>query len=102
MTLKDSEGGIVGVFVDDRFDVRSLSVGEVGKAKVINQQANFALSRNLRGDWRAGVRKPGTYRLYISIGTRTGTPTIALPLADDDGKRRYRLGTLKVTSGKAE
>ena len=96
VTLKDSEGGIVGVFVDESFDVRSLPVAEPGKTKTIDQQADFALSPNLRGDWRPGIREPGAYTVYISIGTRTGTPKITLPLADDDGKRRYRLGTLKV------
>ncbi|MBN2270001.1 MAG: DUF4832 domain-containing protein, partial [Sedimentisphaerales bacterium] len=102
VTLKDGDGGIVGVFVDDAFDVRSLPVGEPGKAKIIDQEANFALSRNLRGDWRPGIREPGTYTLFISIGTKTGTPGIALPLPENDGNRRYRLGTLKVTSGKTK
>ena len=102
VTLKDGEGGIVGVFVDDAFDVRSLPVGEPGKAKIIDQQANFALSPNLHADWRPGVREPGTYTLFISIGTKTGTPQIALPLPDNDGKQRYRLGTLKVTCEKTK
>jgi len=102
LTLKDSEGGIVGVFVDNGFNVRSLPVAEAGKAKTIDQKANFALSPNLRGDWRPGVRKAGMYQLYISVGTPTGTPRIALPLREGDGNRRYRLGTLKVTSGKTK
>jgi hypothetical protein len=39
---------------------------------------------------------PGDYSVYISVGTRTGTPRIALPLADDDGQHRYKLGTIHV------
>jgi len=41
--------------------------------------------------------KPGVYDVYISVGTRTGTPQIALPLASDDGHRRYKLGTTTIT-----
>lgn len=40
----------------------------------------------------------GPYDLYVSIGQRDGTPAIALPLPDDDGNRRYRLGKLKLQS----
>lgn len=50
----------------------------------------------LRSNYRSGIRQPGSYELYISVGTRAGTPKIALPLPDGDGNRRYRLGTLKV------
>ncbi len=38
VTLKDSKGGIVGVFVDEQFDVRSLPVGAAGNAEVLNQE----------------------------------------------------------------
>jgi hypothetical protein len=44
----------------------------------------------------ANILKPGTYSVYISVGTRTGTPRIALPLADDDGQQRYKLGVVRV------
>jgi hypothetical protein len=30
------------------------------------------------------------------VGTRTGTPQIALPLAAEDGGRRYKLGSIRV------
>ena len=90
ITLKDSKGGIAGVFADERFDVRSLPVAPPGKAEPRDQQATFSLPFNLG---------PGTYQVYISVGTRTGTPRIALPLAEDDGQRRYRLGTAEVTGG---
>jgi hypothetical protein len=115
VTLKDSVGGIVGVFVDQGFDVRSLAVGPPGRAKVRNQEATFVLRRPIiyisdYGDPipaepgvpvptpepRPGSLRPGTYEVYISVGTLTGTPRIALPLAHDDGSRRYRLGTLEA------
>lgn len=96
LTLKDSKGGIVGVFVDDKFDVRSLPVGPPGKAEALAQEMTFPLSRLLHSNYRPGVRQPGSYDLYVSVGTRTGTPRFALPLPDGDGNRRYRLGALKV------
>jgi hypothetical protein len=43
--------------------------------------------------------KPGKYGVYISVGTATGEPVIALPLPDEDGRRRYRLGSILVVGG---
>jgi len=88
VTLKDARGGVAGVFADQGFDVRSLPVGEPGKAVPRAQDATFALPFNLR---------PGRYGVYVSVGTATGTPRIALPLPDGDGERRYRLGEIEVT-----
>jgi hypothetical protein len=96
LTLKDSKAGIIGVYVDERFDVRSLPVGAPGKAKVLKREMTFPLSPLLRSNYRPGVRQPGSYEVYISVGTRAGTPQIALPLPDGDGNRRYRIGALKV------
>jgi len=87
LTLKDEKGGMVGVFADRGFDVRSLPIGAPGKAKALAEDMTFALPFNLN---------PGRYDVFISVGTRTGTPTIALPLPDGDGQRRYRLGTITV------
>ena len=100
VTLKDSKGGIVGVFVDEKFDVRSLPVAGPGEAEVVGQEMTFPLSQLLRSNFRPGIRKSGSYDVYISVGTRTGTPRIALPLPQGDGKRRYCLGTLKVLPNK--
>ena len=90
VTLKDAQGGIAGVFVDQAFDVRTLPVGPPDKAEPRTQQADFSLPFDL---------KPDTYGVYLSVGTPTGTPRIALPLPEGDGQRRYRLGTLKVSGG---
>jgi hypothetical protein len=30
------------------------------------------------------------------VGTRTGTPRIALPLDNEDGARRYKLGEIRI------
>lgn len=87
VTLKDARGGIVGVFVDDSFDMRKLPVAAPDAAPEVAQSADFALPFQLHA---------GTYDLFISVGTRTGTPTIALPLAGNDGQRRYRLGSVQI------
>ncbi len=87
VTLKDSQGGIAGVFVDEGFDVRSLPVAIAGKAGGRSQEKAFLLPLQLGG---------GRYELFLSLGRRTGTPRIALPLEGDDGQRRYRLGAIQV------
>ena len=40
--------------------------------------------------------KAGRYSLFVSVGTVDGTPQIALPMAGNDGQRRYRVGTIEV------
>jgi len=103
ITFKDEKGGIAGVFVDEGFNVRELPVGPPGEATVLsrkvmgtgveeNDQPLVTYTRP-----PAHILKPGTYDLYISVGTATGEPVVALPLAGDDGRRRYRLGSIKVT-----
>ncbi len=100
ITLKDSNDGVAAVFVDEGFNVRVLPVGPPGKALPVGRQQKASsqadrplISFTLPPD---PIFKPGTYNVYISIGTRSGTPKIALPLAGDDGQRRYRLGAITV------
>ena len=96
VTLKDKGGGIVGVFVDNGFNVNTLYIGPPGEAKIRTENVSFELAEPLTcPDFESGI-KPGIYDLYISVGTRTGTPRIALPLPESDGQRRYRLGVLKI------
>lgn len=100
ITLKDAQGGIAAVFTDDEFDVRVLPVAAPGQALAAGRSAQ----RTHQADrplvsFRlppAPILKAGVYSVYISIGSRTGTPTIALPLPDGDGQRRYRLGQITV------
>ncbi len=100
ITLKNEKGGIAGVFVDEEFDMRALPVGAPGQAvpvgretKSISQASRPLISFSLPP---AHILKPGKYTLFISAGTPTGTPRLALPLSDDDGQRRYRLGSIVV------
>ena len=94
LTIKDSKGGIVSVFVDEGLDMRTLRVAEPGQAPTESHKADFGLP--LASDERTRPLKPGTYDVYVSVGTATGTPKVALPLPDDDGHHRYRLGKLTV------
>jgi hypothetical protein len=100
IALKDARNGIAGVFVDEEFDVRTLPVGPPGKAVGAAREVKSSgqESRPLTA-WTlppATILKPGTYTVWISIGSRTGTPRIALPLDNDDGQRRYRLGEIRI------
>ena len=88
-TLKDQKDGIAGVFVDEGFDVRKLAVGPPDKAEPSARDAAFTLPH-------ASILKPGTYRVFVSVGSRIGTPTIALPLAGEDGQKRYQVGTIRI------
>ena len=90
LTLKDPDGGIVSVLSDESLDLRNLKVGPPGAAPVTTLESEFAIGLV------APTTKPGTYDLFISVGSRDGTPKIALPLAGDDGQRRYRLGTVTL------
>jgi hypothetical protein len=99
VTLKDDSGGIVAVHVDDSFDVRDLEVARPGEAKGETVRSQFAVARRYVDGPRAFARamEPGKYDLFISVGKRDGTPRIALPLRDGDGRRRYRLGAIELT-----
>src|ERR1017187_1334318 len=88
VTLKDAKDGIVAVLVDEGFDLRDLKPGPADQMPVTERKAEFVAGRI------APVTLPGDYALYISVGQRDGTPRIALPLAGDDGQRRYKLGQM--------
>ena len=106
ITFKDEKAGIAGVFVDEDFNVRELTVGPPGQAMIISRKdLGTEVEENDKPLLTytlppAHILKPGTYDVYISVGTATGEPVIALPLPNDDGRRRYRLGSIKVVTGK--
>jgi Domain of unknown function (DUF4832)/Beta-galactosidase len=104
ITLEDEKGGIAGVFVDEDFYVRDLPVATPGQARMISRKR---LGSDLDENNQplityclppSQILRTGTYGVYISVGTATGEPMIALPLPEDDGHRRYRLGSIKVTA----
>ena len=87
VTLKDEHGGIAAVFVDPGLDVRTLPVGPPGEGAVVAREASLRLP---------ALVTPGTYDLFVSVGSAIGTPTVALPHDGDDGRRRVRLGQVRV------
>lgn len=102
LTLKDEKGGIVSVNVDEDFDMKQLQPAEAGKAEAVPSRAQFVVGREFPDAYGpfAPATKPGDYDVFVSVGARDGTPAIALPLAGDDGQRRYKLGRLRVTDRK--
>ena len=97
-TLKDAEGGIVHVHVDAGFNVRDLDVGPPGEAPTRATTSRLTAARtHADGPRRFAMPvKAGAGTLWVSVGRRDGTPVIALPLADGDGHRRYRLGEVEL------
>lgn len=93
VTLKDEKGGIVSVLVDEGFDLRELKPGPADHIPVSERQSEFVVGRI------APTTRPGEYAVYVSAGLRDGTPRIALPLAEDDGQRRYKVGRITLRSG---
>jgi len=87
ITLKDNRGGIVAVFVEERFTIAQLQVGPPGKAPENPVKSSFGFAPNM---------PTGKFDLYVSVGDRMGTPEIALPLGSHDGHRRYGLGEIEV------
>jgi hypothetical protein len=86
-TLKDARGGIVAVFVNEGFDVRDLDIGPPDEAPAQALESTHGMALNMPA---------GTFDVFVSVGQRDGTPVIALPLAEHDGQRRYRLGSIAV------
>jgi hypothetical protein len=90
ITLKDERGGIAAVLVDEQFNVHDLLPGPPDAAPVRTSGWKSTIGQI------APVIKSGQYSVHVSVGQRDGTPRIALPLRDDDGQHRYRLGQILV------
>lgn len=87
VTMKDEKGGITGVFVNQSFNIRSLGVGSIGNPPVQEIVKTFSFPENM---------PKGTFDVFISVGKIDGTPVIALPLPDNDGHNRYKIGRITV------
>ena len=112
-SLCDPEGNVCWSFTDETFDVRALAPTlEGGQNPVLRvSRGRFGCSAPIP-PWNdmvlAGLRKsgrvtersfdmlvPGEYALCVSVGSRQGTPKIALPLAGGAG-RRYQVGHVTI------
>ena len=80
----------MSVLVNEQFNLRDLPVGPAGQTPTKELQSEFTIGQI------APVTKPGHYQVFISVGLRDGTPQIALPLPDDDGQHRYKLGSITL------
>lgn len=121
LTLKDAAGGIAGVFVDESMNLRRVLPACLGGSSPVRYEQETIVhpaaplrraSRepiadfDLRPDdferfaMRTGNLLPGDYELFLSAGSRIGTPRLALPLPGEDGQRRYRSGTVRVADGR--
>jgi len=90
LTVKDSTGGIVAVLTDESLDMRDLKIGPPAAAPATIHTSQFSIGQI------GPTTQPGNYDVFISVGTRDGTPQIALPLSNDDGQRRYKLGVISL------
>ena len=98
-TIKNDKGGIVAVLVDDGFNVKDLAVGKPGEAAATRRQVEFTVAQaftNSFGTFRRSC-PTGTFEIYFSVGTVYGSPTLQLPYDNDDGHKRYRMGTVTLT-----
>jgi len=124
LTFKAANGGIAAVRVDESMNLRRVLPECVGKSSPGRylQESTFLQAAPVRrvvfsqpdperelphafkltlddlkmfGE-RSSTLRPGIYDLYLSVGSRIGTPRIALPLDGDDGQRRYRLGSITL------
>ena len=90
LTVKDANGRIMAVLVDDKFNLRELKVGEFGKAPPAAHCFECVLGR-----WSAPTFSYGEFDVFVSVGKLDGTPVYELPLPGCDGHRRYKLGKIR-------
>lgn len=116
LSLKNEKGVIVWSFTNESFDLRDLPVAKPGEAKEIAVSfepsigidtpipaMNDGVILILRDqgiypsfDGKIPTIKPGKYDLWISVGRSDGKPEIALPLAEGDESRRYKIGSIQI------
>ena len=117
LTFKTGQGGIVAVLADESWNIRDLGVDQPGPSSKIVEYHDAGPKKGGKESIRSlplpvpssapvkelrsafvlsEVVKPGTYEVFISVGDRDGTPRLALPLKEDDGHRRYRLGAISL------
>jgi hypothetical protein len=91
ITLKNASGAVAVTAVDTLFDVKRLQPGpKTTFGPVLADSIGVNLPANLA---------VGTYQVFISVGAKDGTPIYCLPYNNDDGSKRYPLGTIAVVAG---
>jgi hypothetical protein len=113
-SLVDGKGNVAWTMVDNRFDFKTLdpTLNGAEKPRTVKTPCRFGFTKRIPEpdnvvQWcrEAGrvfhdtvtMLKPGTYALAVSVGSRIGTPEIALPLEGQIGEtRRYAVGRINV------
>lgn len=86
LTVKDDKGRILAVLADDGFSLK----GMLPDAPAAHT-AKFRLGR-----FDAPKLPEGTFDVFLSVGEADGTPIYELPLGEDDGHRRYKIGIISL------
>ncbi|WP_072999672.1 DUF4832 domain-containing protein [Mariniphaga anaerophila] len=97
-TLKDKKGGIVSVLVDPSFNVKKMQPAPPGEAAEYPLTSSFVVApsfHDIKGLF-SRTCLPGTYDLYISVGTLDGTPIFELPYNNSDSHKRYKIGNITL------
>ncbi|MBN2448949.1 MAG: DUF4832 domain-containing protein [Lentisphaeria bacterium] len=87
VTLRDREGGLAAVLVDDATNLRDLDVTAAGVPPARFGGGRFRLPFQLGS---------GVYEVLVSVGDRAGRPLIALPVDGGDPSLRYRVGECRI------
>jgi hypothetical protein len=95
-TLKDEKGGIVSVLTDTSFNLKYLPVTPPDNTIHHELTSTFVIAPAHRDNKGVFSRtcKPGTYDLFISVGKQDGTPVYELPYTEQDGHKRYKIGSI--------
>lgn len=86
LTVKDEKGRILAVLADDGFSLKGMLPGAPAA-----HTAKFRLGR-----FGAPKLPEGTFDVFLSVGEANGTPIYELPLGEDDGHRRYKIGIISL------
>ncbi len=92
LTFKDKKGAIALVLTSDKLNVKNLKVGPVDNIPTTE------ITVPLKINAYAPDIADGRYDVYFSIGDLMGTPTLNLPLDNDDGQKRYKIGKIRINS----
>lgn len=96
LTLKDAKHNIIAVLVNENYSVKQLIPAGKNEPEYQKIDCRFTL-RKVVNTLAAPTKMPeGIATAFISVGTRDGSPTIELPLDNNDGSKRYRIGTTRL------
>jgi hypothetical protein len=98
LTLKDEKGGIVSVLIAKSLNFKNLQVADSQKEIPLKITTEFTVAASFNDPVKTFFRNvnPGRYDLFVSAGKEDGTPVFELPYNDNDGHKRYKMGSIEV------